>query len=51
VIAEKWVSGKEPFQAMWEYMDAGWIVIDNIVPQGVLSFKPGGNGLMVLHIE
>jgi len=51
VIAEKWVPGKEPFQVMWEYMDEGWLVIDNMVPQGVLSFKPDGNGLMVLHIE
>ncbi len=51
VIAEKWVPGKEPFQVMWEYMDEGWLVIDNMVPQGVLTFKPDGNGLMILHIE
>jgi hypothetical protein len=51
VIAEKWVPGKEPFQVMWEYMDKGWLVIDNMVPQGVLSFKSDGNGLMVLYAE
>jgi hypothetical protein len=51
VIAEKWVAGKEPFQVMWEYMDSGWLVVDNMVPQGILSFKPDGNGLMVLQIE
>ena len=51
VIAEKWVPGKEPFQVIWEYMDQGWLVIDNWVPQGILTFKPDGNGLMVLHTE
>jgi hypothetical protein len=50
VIAEKWVAGKEPFQVMWEYMDAGWLVVDNIVPQGVLTFEPD-NGLMVLRMD
>jgi hypothetical protein len=50
VIAEKWVAGKEPFQLMWEYMDAGWLVIENIVPQGVLTFEPK-NGLMVLKMD
>ena len=35
---------------MWEYMDAGWLVIDNIVPQGVLTFEPD-NGLMILRLE
>lgn len=50
VIAEKWVAGKKPFQVMWEYMDAGWLVITNIVPQGVLTFEPE-NGLMVLKMD
>jgi hypothetical protein len=48
VIAEKWVSGKDPFQLMWEYMDAGWLVIDNEVPQGLLTFKADPSGMMVL---
>jgi hypothetical protein len=51
VIAEKWVPGKEPFQVIWEYMDAGWLVVDNMVPQGLLSFEAAGNGFMVLRIE
>jgi len=51
VIAEKWVSGKEPFQVIWEYMDDGWLVVDNIVPQGPLTFKPDDNGLMVIQFE
>lgn len=51
VIAEKWVPGKEPFQLMWEYMDAGWLVIDNMVPQGVLTFQSQENGMMILQVE
>ena len=51
VIAEKWVPGKVPFQVMWEYMDAGWLVVDNMVPQGVLTFEPGDGGMMVLNLE
>jgi len=51
VIAEKWVPGKVPFQVMWEYMDAGWLVVDNMVPQGVLTFNPDDSGMMILRIE
>lgn len=51
VIAEKWAAEKEPFQLMWEYMDAGWLVIDNMVPQGVLTFESKENGMMYLQIE
>ena len=50
VIAEKWVPGKEPFQVMWECMDAGWLVIDNIVPQGVLKFEPD-NERMIIKLD
>ena len=50
VIAEKWIAGKEPFQVMWEYMDAGWLVIDNIVPQGMLTFE-SSNGQMVIKMD
>ena len=51
VIAEKWVPGKEPFQVMWEYMDAGWLVVDNMVPQGLLTFKEDERGMMMLSLE
>lgn len=51
VIAEKWVSGKEPFQEIWEYMDDGRLVIDNIVPQGPLTFELDEKGLMVIQAE
>lgn len=49
VIAEKWIPGKEPFQVMWEYIDNGYLVIENLVPQGLLSFELSENGLMVLR--
>lgn len=51
VIAEKWVSGKEPFQVIWEYMDAGWLVIENDVPQGILTFELQENGMMLIRTE
>lgn len=48
MIVEKWVPGTVPFQTIWEYMDAGHIVIDRLVPQGPMSFLPGDDGLMRL---
>ena len=51
VIAEKWIPGKEPFQVMWEYMDAGWLVVNNLVPQGWLTFEADEQGMMVLNLE
>ncbi len=48
VIAEKWIPGNDPFQTMWEYMDAGYLVIDNMVPQGEMSYKLNEGGRMVL---
>ncbi|MEA3441721.1 MAG: hypothetical protein U9R58_15710 [Chloroflexota bacterium] len=49
VIVEKWVPGKEPFQIIWEYMDAGYIEIDNLVPQGEMRYVEGEGGKMVLE--
>jgi hypothetical protein len=51
VIAEKWIPGKEPFQVMWEYIDADWLVIDNLIPQGPLNFALDDYGLMVIQLE
>jgi hypothetical protein len=48
VLAEKWVAGKEPFQLFWETMDAGRIVIDSHVPQGLFTYLPDGAGRMTL---
>jgi len=50
VIVEKWVDGKVPFQVIWEYMDAGRIQIDNLVPQGPLIFEATPNEMRSLHI-
>jgi hypothetical protein len=51
VMTEKWVPGKEPFQVMWEYMDAGWLEVVKPVPQGTMEYVPGSNGLLVLKAE
>lgn len=41
IFGEKWIDGKEPFQVMWEYMDAGYIEIDSHVPQVAFDYVPG----------
>jgi hypothetical protein len=49
VIVEKWISGKSPFQLMWEFMDSGALLIENTVPQGSLTFSSGNRGMMELQ--
>jgi hypothetical protein len=49
VIVEKWVAGKKPFEVMCEYMDKDYLVVDNFVPQGPLSYLPSSGGRMVLE--
>jgi hypothetical protein len=49
VIAEKWLPGKAPFQAIWEAMDSGELEITNRVPQAMLRYVPGPNGRMILQ--
>jgi hypothetical protein len=49
VIAEKWVPGKAPFQVIWEYMDAGYLQVDNHIPQGTMEYARGPDGRMVLQ--
>ena len=39
-VVEKWAAGKAPFQVIWEYMDAGYLQVDRIVPQGPEVFEP-----------
>lgn len=51
VIAEKWVPGKEPFQQIWEYMDSGQLQVDNLVPQGSMTYVPGPGDKMILKME
>jgi hypothetical protein len=48
MIAEKWISGKAPFQAIWEHMDAGSLVIDNYIPQGHVDYRLMADGKMHL---
>jgi hypothetical protein len=49
VVAEKWVLDKAPFQLMWEYMDAGYLVVDNLIPQGPMEYTPDPLGKM--HVK
>ncbi len=51
VITEKWLPGKAPFQAIWEAMDSGQLVIDSHVPQGRMHYQPAASGLMTLVEE
>jgi len=50
-IVEKWVPGKVPFQVMWEYMDAGYLEVENRIPQGPMEYIPGPEGKMLLQTE
>jgi hypothetical protein len=49
VIVEKWVPGTVPFKAIWEYMDAGRLQVDNHIPQGTMEYVPGLDSRMVLQ--
>ena len=44
VIVEKWLEGKQAFQAIWEAMDRNDIEVTNEIPQGPFSFESEGNG-------
>lgn len=48
ILVEKWVPGKEPFQILWEAMDAGQVEVDSYVPQGPMAYVPDETGMMVL---
>lgn len=50
VIVEKWSVDKEPFQLIWEYMDSGYIEVDNFVPQGLIAYEQEADGLMRLRL-
>jgi hypothetical protein len=51
VMAERWVAGKAPFQVLWEYMDAGYLKVENRVPQGPLGYLPASDGKMALRAD
>jgi len=48
VIVEKWVRGKAPFQVIWEYMDAGFLEVENRIPQGPLTYVLDPTGQRIL---
>lgn len=50
-ILEKWVPGKVPFQVIWEYMDAGHIVIEKSVPQGPTKYVTDKSGQRVKQTQ
>ena len=49
VIVEKWVAGKAPFQVIWEYIDAGYLQVDNRTPQGPMEYVPAPDAMMLLQ--
>jgi hypothetical protein len=49
VIVEKWVPGQLALQTIWEYLDRGYLQIDNRVPQGPMRFAPVQAGTMRLQ--
>lgn len=50
VMVEKWEAGKDPFQLIWEYMDAGILEIEPRVPQGWFSYEPEADGRYHLRL-
>lgn len=51
VITEKWVEGKQPFQVIYEFMDAGYLKVENRIPQGPLRYVEDREGFMRLQTE
>jgi hypothetical protein len=49
VIVEKWVVGKQPFQAIWEAMDNRDIEITNDIPQGLFTFQGSGGRCQLIN--
>ncbi|MBC8446349.1 MAG: hypothetical protein H8D78_01235 [Chloroflexi bacterium] len=48
-IVEKWVPGRDPFQVIWESMDAGYLEVDTLIPQGPMEYVPDTDGRMLLR--
>lgn len=51
VIVEKWVPDTVPFQTIWESMDAGFLEVDNRIPQGLMEYAPGSESKMVIRTK
>jgi hypothetical protein len=50
VMVEKWHAGKDPFQLIWEYMDAGILEVEPRVPQGWFTYEPEADGRYHLRL-
>jgi hypothetical protein len=48
VITEKWVPRKTPFQVIWEYIDEGFLEVENRIPQGLLTYTQNSEGRRIL---
>jgi hypothetical protein len=48
VIVEKWVPGERPFEIIWQYVDAGHLMIASTIPQGPMHYVTGADGQMTL---
>lgn len=48
VITEKWVPSKTPFQVIWEYIDEGFLEVENRIPQGLLTYTQDSEGRRIL---
>jgi len=40
-IMEKWVARAVPFQTIWEYIDAGYLQVEDRIPQGPMRYVAG----------
>jgi hypothetical protein len=47
VLCEKWAADKEPFQLIWEYMDAGYLQLTKSIPQGLVRFQFDGQRMCI----
>jgi hypothetical protein len=47
MIAEKWVDDREPFQEIWDAMDANALAVTSKVPQGRLRFVEDGPRMLL----
>lgn len=50
-IAEKWVTGKVPFQVIWEFIDSGALQIDSYVPNGMFTYVDHLDGIKRLSLD
>ena len=49
VVVEKWVPKRPPFEVIWQYMDAGYLELENLISQGPMEYIPEADGRMRLR--